>query len=201
MAYERKTDMYELVRHERRVMCFWIALHLICIVFLLIGLFFAHQYMTMPDHVIVLARDHTVYLGNSAPVESRPVFEDVALRATYALLSRRYDFRNERAIAFAFTKRGQGQAKGYLNDTQEMFEARKVFQEVESAHVEFAVVNGQYHALVKGVLIRSGIYFGHPYHNKRDFALMMRLERSKSDTELPFKVAGMRYWEEEQNEE
>ena len=201
MAYERKTDMYELVRHERRVMCFWIALHLICIVFLLIGLFFAHQYMTMPDHVIVLARDHTVYLGNSSPVESRPVFEDVALRATYALLSCRYDFRNERAIAFAFTKRGQGQAKGYLNDTQEMFEARRVFQEVESAHVEFAVVNGQYHALVKGVLNRSGIYFGHPYLNKRDFALMMRLERSKSDTELPFKVAGMRYWEEEQDEE
>ena len=29
---------------------------------------------------------------------------------------------------------------------------------------------------------------------------MMRLERGKSDRELPFKVAGMRYWEEEQND-
>ena len=199
MVLNRQTDMYELVRHERKVLCFWIALHLVCIVFLLAGLFFAHQYMTMPDRVIVLARDHTVYLGNSAPVESRRVIEDVALRATYALLSRRYDVRNERALAFAFTKRGQGQARGSLNDTQEMFENRKVHQEIESATVDFAIVNGQYHALVKGVLLRNGIYFGHPYLHKRDFALVMRLERSKSDTELPFKVAGMRYWEEEQN--
>jgi hypothetical protein len=29
---------------------------------------------------------------------------------------------------------------------------------------------------------------------------MMRLERSASDRELPFKVAGMRYWEEERDE-
>ena len=199
MVSNRQTDMYELVRHERKVLGFWIALHLVCIVFLLAGMFFAHHYMTMPDRVIVLARDHTVYLGNSAPVESRRVIEDVALRATYALLSRRYDVRNERALAFAFTKRGQGQARGYLNDTQEMFENRKVHQEIESATVDFAIVNGQYHALVKGVLLRSGIYFGHPYLHKRDFALAMRFERSKSDTELPFKVAGMRYWEEEQD--
>ena len=65
----------------------------------------------------------------------------MVLRAAYALLSRRYDIRNERAISFAFTKRGQGQAKGYLNDTQEMFEARNVFQDVESVNVEFAIVN------------------------------------------------------------
>ena len=200
MAYEKKKDMYELVSHERKVMCFWIAIHLFCLVALLVGMFFAYQYMTMPDRVIVLARDHSVYLGNSAPVESRRVIEDVALRATYALLSRRYDVRGERAIAFVFTKRGQSQAKGYLNDTQEMFDDRKVFQEVTSAKVEIAVVNGRYHALVKGVLLRNGIYFGHAYLHKRDFALMMRLERSASDRELPFKVAGMRYWEEEQDE-
>ena len=194
-------NMYELVRHERRIMCAWIGLHVCCIAALLVGLFFAWLYMTMPDRVIVFARDHTVYLGNSAPVESCRVLEDVALRAAYALLSRRYDVRNERTISFAFTKRGQGQAKGYLNDTQDTFEERRIFQEIESATVEIAVVQGQYHALVKGVLAKSGVYFGHPYLHNRDFALMMRLERSKSDHELPFKVAGMRYWEEEAEDE
>ena len=192
--------MYEIVRQERRVLCFWSVLHLVCIVFLSAGVFFFHQYMTMPDRVIVLAREHTVYLGNSAPLESGRVLDDVALRATYALLSRRYDLRNDRAIAFAFTQRGQGQAKGYLNDTQEMFEKRKIFQEIESVSVESAILRGQHHALVKGVLVRRGIYFGHPYLSRREFALMMRLERSSSDRELPFKVAGMRYWEEEQHD-
>lgn len=128
------------------------------------------------------------------------MIEDAALRAVYALLSRRSDIRNEKAIFFAFTRRGQAQAKAYLNETQEMFEKRKIFQEVESASVETAVLNGQPHALVKGILNRRGIYFGHPYRHRRDFALMMRLERGKSDRELPFKVAGMRYWEEEQND-
>ncbi len=198
MTVRKKLNMYELVRRERRIMSGWIIFHLFCVTFLLTGLFFVQQYMTMPDRVIVLARDSSIYLGNSAPVESGRVIEDVALRATYALLSRRYDVRNEQALAFVFTKRGQGQAKGYLNDTQEMFEKRRVYQEIESAKVEFALVKGQYYALVKGVLLRSGVYFGHSYLHRRDFALMMRLERSNTDTELPFKVAGMRYWEEEQ---
>lgn len=198
MAVEKKLDMYELARRERRIMSNWIVFHLLCVTFLLIGLFFVRQYMTMPDRVIVLARDSSVYLGNSAPVESGRVIEDVALRAAYALLSRRYDVTNERTLAFVFTKRGQGQAKGYLNDTQEMFEKRRVYQEIESVKVDSGLVNGQYHALVKGVLVRSGVYFGHAYLNRRDFALMMRLERSSTGTELPFKVAGMRYWEEEQ---
>jgi hypothetical protein len=198
MTVRKKLNMYELVRRERRIMSIWIVFHLLCVTFLLTGLFFVHQYMTMPDRVIVLARDSSVYLGNSAPVESGRVIEDIALRATYALLSRRYDVTNERMLSFVFTKRGRGQAKGYLNDTQEMFEKRRVYQEIESAEVDFGLVNGQYHALVKGVLIRSGVYFGHSYLNRRDFALMMRLERSNTDTELPFKVAGMRYWEEEQ---
>ncbi|MDD5599883.1 MAG: hypothetical protein PHV82_18210 [Victivallaceae bacterium] len=193
-----KPDMYELVWRERRIMSVWLAFHLLCVTFLLIGLFFVYQYMTMPDHVIVLARDSSVYLGNSASVESGRVIKDIALRAAYALLSRRYDVGNERMLEFVFTKRGRGQAKGYLNDTQEMFETRFVYQEIESSKVDFSLVNGQYHALVKGVLVRSGVYFGHSYVNRRDFALMMRLERSGNDIELPFKVAGMRYWEEEQ---
>lgn len=200
MISERQPDMYELVRQERNMFCRWLVLHLACVAALLLGLFFACLYMQMPDRVIILARDHTVYLGNSAPLDSPRVIEDAALRAVYALLSRRCDIRNEKAISFAFTRRGQAQAKAYLNETQEMFEKRKIFQEVESASVETAILNGQPHALVKGILNRRGIYFGHPYRHRRDFALMMRLERGKSDRELPFKVAGMRYWEEEQND-
>ena len=157
MISERQPDMYELVRQERNMFCRWLVLHLACVAALLLGLFFACLYMQMPDRVIILARDHTVYLGNSAPLDSPRVIEDAALRAVYALLSRRCDIRNEKAIFFAFTRRGQAQAKAYLNETQEMFEKRKIFQEVESASVETAVLNGQPHALVKGILNRRGI--------------------------------------------
>ncbi len=198
---EKEKNMYELVLQERRFFCFWIILHLVCMVSLLVGLLFGYLYMMMPDRVIVLARDNTVYLGNSAPLDAGRVIEDVALRATYALLSRRYDVEDNRAISFAFTKRGQGQAKGYLNDTAEMFKKRQIFQEIESVSVESAMLNGQRHALVKGTLSRRGVYFGHPYHNKLDFALMMRFEKSESDKELPYKVAGMKYWEEESTNE
>lgn len=197
---EREKNMYELVLRERKFFCFWIILHLVCMVSLLVGLLFGYLYMKMPDRVIVLARDHTVYLGNSAPLDAGRVIEDVALRATYALLSRRYDVEDNRAISFTFTKRGQGQAKGYLNDTAEMFKKRQIFQEIESVSVESVILNGQRHALVKGTLSRRGIYFGHPYHNKLDFALMMRFEKSESDKDLPYKVAGMKYWEEENHD-
>lgn len=197
MKNELKTDMYELVRHERRFMSILCILHLLCSAALFFGFFFTYFYMTMPDRVIVLGRDSTVYLGNSAKVESPCVLKDTAFRAASSILIRRYDFRNDREIDFIFTKRGQGQAKGYLNDTQETFEERRIFQNIESAEIDTARINGQYHALVKGILVRRGIYFGHPYEHKRDFALMMRFERSKTDKELPYKVAGMRYWEEE----
>ena len=198
MAVKPQTDMYAIVLLERKIFCGLIILHIVCVTALLTGMLFAYLYMKMPDRVIVMARDNSIYLGNSAPLESRRVIEDAAMRATFALLSRRYDIQNEKAINFAFTKRGQGQAKGYLNDTQETFEKRKIFQEVETATVETAILQGQHHALVKGTLLKRGIYFGHPYQQKRDFALMMRLEKSESDTELPYKVAGMRYYEEEQ---
>ena len=197
---EKEKSVYQLVLDERKFFCFWIFLHLVCIVALLVGLLFGYLYMKMPDRVIVLARDNTIYLGNSASLDSGRVIEDIALRATYALLSRRYDVRPDRAISFVFTKRGQGQAKGFLNDTQEMFEKRQIFQEIESAEVESAILNGHHHALVKGVFHRRRFYFSHPYWNKLEFALMMRLEKGESDRDLPYKVAGMRYWEEEFND-
>ena len=112
---EKAKNMYELVLQERRFFCFWIILHLVCMVSLLVGLLFGYLYMKMPDRVIVLARDNTVYLGNSAPLDAGRVIEDVALRATYALLSRRYDVEDNRAISFTFTKRGQGQAADRLH--------------------------------------------------------------------------------------
>ena len=54
---------------------------------------------------------------------------------------------------------------------------------------------------MKGTVRLTGIYFGYPYSQKRDFALLMRLERSKDDFELPFKVAGMKLYEEEHRDE
>ena len=81
MISERQPDMYELVRQERNMFCRWLVLHLACVAALLLGLFFACLYMQMPDRVIILARDHTVYLGNSAPLDSPRVIEDAALRA------------------------------------------------------------------------------------------------------------------------
>ncbi|UKI34452.1 MAG: hypothetical protein L6W00_14415 [Lentisphaeria bacterium] len=87
-------------------------LHLVCIVALLVGLLFGYLYMKMPDRVIVLARDNTIYLGNSASLDSGRVIEDIALRATYALLSRRYDVRPDRAISFVLPNVVRGKRKG-----------------------------------------------------------------------------------------
>ena len=197
----RETDMYSVVREKNTVFGRLIVLHIVCIAALTAGVAFGCLYMKMPDRVIVVARDHSVYLGNSSPLESDRVLHDAAFRAAYALLSRRYDVQDTRTIDFVFTKRGQGQAKGYLSDTQETFEKQMILQEIESAEVESAMLGGKPHALVKGVLVKQGVYFGHPYRQKRDFALMMRLEKSKSDLELPYKVAGMRFYEEERAED
>lgn len=201
MTETKQTDMYQIVRENRKTCGRLIVLHILCVFALITGLAFACLYMKMPDRVIVMARDHSVYLGNSSPLESARVLHNAALRAADAVLSRRYDVDNGRTINFAFTKRGQGQAKSYLNDTQETFEERQIFQTIESASVETAVLGGHQHALVKGILVRQGVYFGHPYRQKRDFALMMRLEKSQSDLELPYKVAGMRFYEEERTDD
>ena len=39
---EREKNMYELVLRERKFFCFWIILHLVCMVSLLVGLLFAY---------------------------------------------------------------------------------------------------------------------------------------------------------------
>ena len=124
----RQTDMYRIVQKNRKTFSRLILLHILCIFFLASGLAFACLYMKMPDRVIVVSRDQSIYLGNSAPLESERVLHNAALRAADALLSRRYDVPNDRAVDFAFTRRGQGQAKNYLNDTHETFEERKIFQ-------------------------------------------------------------------------
>jgi hypothetical protein len=157
--------------------------------------------MLMPDRVLVLGRDRNIYIGNSAPIESGLVLEDIALRAAYTVLSRRYDYQNDRPLEMVFTKRGQGQANSYLNSTQELFKERQLFQEIDSCEVQYSKKDGQYFALVKGILRRNGVYFGHPYTQLRDFALIMRLEHSSNNYELPFKVAGMKFYEEETENE
>lgn len=201
MTEVQQNDMYQIVQKDRKTFGRLIVLHILCVFSLIAGLSFACLYMKMPDRVIVMARDHSVYLGNSSPLDSERVLHNAALRAADALLCRRYDVENDRAVNFVFTRRGQGQAKSYLNDTQEMFEERQIFQAIETASVETAVLGGRQHALVKGILVRQGVYFGHPYRQKRDFALMMRMEKSQSDLELPYKVAGMRFYEEERTDE
>lgn len=197
----KNITVYDLVEHQRNSVFLWVIYHIVVLLAIGIGALFAYRYMLMPDRVLVLGRDRNIYIGNSAPVESGLVLEDVALRAAYAVLARRYDDRNERALEMVFTKRGRGQAKSYLSSTHEMFKERRLFQEIDSCEVQYSKKGGQYFALVKGVLRRNGVYFGHPYTQMRDFALMMRLERSANDNELPFKVAGMKFYEEEAENE
>ena len=117
------------------------------------------------------------------------------------LLVRQYDRSDERMLGMTFNRRGLRQARSYISDTQDFFNERKLFQEIGEYSVETQIRDGKYYALVKGVLVRKGIYFNYPYSQKRDFALMMRLEKSDSDTLLPFQVAGMRLYEEEHIDE
>ncbi len=194
-------SVYKLVGYQRNLIALWLIYHIVVLLAVCIGAYFAYRYMLMPDRVLVLGRDRNIYIGNSAPVESGLVLEDIALRAAYTVLSRRYDYQNDRTLEMIFTKRGQGQAKSYLSGTQELFKERQLFQEIDSCEVQYSKKDGQYFALVKGVLRRNGVYFGHPYTQMRDFALIMRLERSQSNYELPFKVAGMKYFEEETENE
>lgn len=196
-----KNNAYDLVCRERRFLILWSVFHLLCLTALLIGVAFGNLYMRMPDRVIVLGRDWNVYIGNSAPVESPSVLRDIALRATYGLLFRQYDQSDDLTLAMVFNRRGLRQAKSYLSDTQDFFNERQLVQEIGDYTVETQIRDGKYYALVKGVLLRRGIYFNYPYSQKRDFALMMRMEKSDSDTKLPFQVAGMRLYEEEHVDE
>ncbi len=198
---DKNLTIYDLVNHQRNLISLWLIYHIVVFITIVIGAFFAYKYMSMPDRVLILGRDRNIYIGNSASVESGLVLEDIAMRAAYAVLSRRYDYQNMRPLEMIFTKRGQSQAKSYLSSTQEMFKERQLFQEIDSCEVQYSQKDGQYFALVKGTLKRNGMYFGHPYAQMRDFALMMRLERTENNYELPFKVAGMKYYEEETENE
>ncbi len=197
----KNITVYDLVEYQRNLVFLWVIYHIVVLLAIGIGALFAYRYMLMPDRVLVLGRDRNIYIGNSASVESAVVIEDIAMRAAYTVLSRRYDYQNMRPLEMIFTKRGQSQAKSYLSSTEEMFKERQLFQEIDSCEVQYSKKDGQYFALVKGVLKRNGVYFGHPYTQMRDFALIMRLERVENNNELPFKVGGMKYFEEETEDE
>ena len=62
----------------------------------------------------------------------------------------------------------------------ELFEKRMQFQEIENCSVEYSANDGKYFSLVKGTARLTGIYFGYPHIQKRDFALLMRLERFRA---------------------
>ena len=144
MAYEKKKDMYELSAMNGKS-CFWIAIHPLPRRFAGGDVFRLSVYDDAGPGDCAGAGS-PVYLGNSAPVESRRVIEDVALRATYALL----------CDGMTFAANGQSRLfsprsvrpKGISTIRKRCLMTAK-YLEVTSAKVEIAVVNGRYHALVR----------------------------------------------------
>lgn len=188
---------YTQVCLERRQLAGWYGWHSAVMTLGVLSLFFSVEFMRMSDRVWVFGQDDTLYLGISAPVDSDRVLRDVALRAVFALLQRRYDYTNDRALQFIFDKRGYGQARSHLDSYTEIFQERELRQEVTIQTVEYQPEGSGWIVLIQGILDRNGRYFGLPYHQRRDFALMLRLLRSETEFELPFRVNGMRYFEQE----
>lgn len=192
-------NAYEYVTHQRRRILFWGCWHVLVLTAFFVGLYYAYEYMGLPDRVIVVDKERNMGTAVSGPILCREVARDVAQRATHAFLNRSYEYTNEAACKAIFGKSAYEAVEAKIDESRRLFEERKIVQAVSIGKVEVkaASESDQCIVFVRGVLTRTGIYMDIPYFQRLKFTLGMRLMRSPDVEKYPLRVLRMQYKDEE----
>ena len=187
----------QVIREQRSVIR-WSLLHIATAVCLIVGIYYAREYMRMPDRVIVVDEAGSIYLGNSENVLCKETAENIARRCAFAFLDRSFEHDHWQLCEALFGRSAQKSLSDIIRKSKDEFTEQKIRQLPEIRKVELLPLSdapGQCLAFVYGTLHRTGVYMKIPYSQKLKFTLGLRLVRSPEEKAFPLRVLRMTYEE------
>ena len=188
----------EQVGREQRSVIRWSLLHIATAVCLIVGIYYGHEYMRMPDRVIVVDEAGSIYRGSSENVLCKETAENIARRCAFAFLDRSFEHDHWQLCEALFGRSAQKSLSDIIRKSKDEFTEQKIRQLPEIRKVELLPLSdapGQCLAFVYGTLHRTGVYMKIPYSQKLKFTLGLRLVRSPDEKAFPLRVLRMTYEE------
>ena len=188
----------EQVGREQRSVIRWSLLHIATAVCLIVGIYYGHEYMRMPDRVIVVDEAGSIYRGSSENVLCKETAENIARRCAFAFLDRSFEHDHWQLCEALFGRSAQKALSDIIRKSKDEFTEQKIRQLPEIRKVELLPLSdapGQCLAFVYGTLHRTGVYMKIPYSQKLKFTLGLRLVRSPDEKAFPLRVLRMTYEE------
>ena len=187
----------QVIREQRSVIR-WSLLHIATAVCLIVGIYYAREYMRMPDRVIVVDEAGSIYRGSSENVLCKETADNIARRCAFAFLDRSFEHDHWQLCEALFGRSAQKSLSDIIRKSKDEFTEQKIRQLPEIRKVELLPLSdapGQCLAFVYGTLHRTGVYMKIPYSQKLKFTLGLRLVRSPEEKEFPLRVLRMTYEE------
>lgn len=187
----------QVIREQRSVIR-WSLLHIATAVCLIVGIYYAREYMRMPDRVIVVDEAGSIYRGSSENVLCKETAENIARRCAFAFLDRSFEHDHWQLCEALFGRSAQKALSDIIRKSKDEFTEQKIRQLPEIRKVELLPLSdapGQCLAFVYGTLHRTGVYMKIPYSQKLKFTLGLRLVRSPDEKAFPLRVLRMTYEE------
>ena len=188
----------EQVGREQRSVIRWSLLHIATAVCLIVGIYYGHEYMRMPDRVIVVDEAGSIYRGSSENVLCKETAENIARRCAFAFLDRSFEHDHWQLCEALFGRSAQKSLSDIIRKSKDEFTEQKIRQLPEIRKVELLPLSdapGQCLAFVYGTLHRTGVYMKIPYSQKLKFTLGLRLVCSPDEKAFPLRVLRMTYEE------
>lgn len=186
------------VLREQRSVIRWSLLHIATAVCLIVGIYYGHEYMRMPDRVIVVDEAGSIYRGSSENVLCKETAENIARRCAFAFLDRSFEHDHWQLCEALFGRSAQKSLSDIIRKSKDEFTEQKIRQLPEIRKVELLPLSdapGQCLAFVYGTLHRTGVYMKIPYSQKLKFTLGLRLVRPPDEKAFPLRVLRMTYEE------
>lgn len=187
----------QVIREQRSVIR-WSLLHIATAVCLIVGIYYAREYMRMPDRVIVVDEAGSIYRGSSENVLCKETADNIARRCAFAFLDRSFEHDHWQLCEALFGRSAQKSLSDIIRKSKDEFTEQKIRQLPEIRKVELLPLSdapGQCLAFVYGTLHRTGVYMKIPYSQKLKFTLGLRLVRSPDEKAFPLRVLRMTYEE------
>ena len=187
----------QVIREQRSVIR-WSLLHIATAVCLIVGIYYAREYMRMPDRVIVVDEAGSIYRGSSENVLCKETADNIARRCAFAFLDRSFEHDHWQLCEALFGRSAQKSLSDIIRKSKDEFTEQKIRQLPEIRKVELLPLSdapGQCLAFVYGTLHRTGVYMKIPYSQKLKFTLGLRLVRSPEEKAFPLRVLRMTYEE------
>lgn len=188
----------EQVGREQRSVIRWSLLHIATAVCLIVGIYYGHEYMRMPDRVIVVDEAGSIYRGSSENVLCQETAENIARRCAFAFLDRSFEHDHRQLCEALFGRSAQKSLSDIIRKSKDEFTEQKIRQLPKIRKVKLLPLSdasGQCLAFVYGTLHRTGVYMKIPYSQKLKFTLGLRLVRSPEEKAFPLRVLRMTYEE------